>query len=217
MVSCLITVVSGEPYERYADQLFTTASAYFRPTETIEVRKLTGRAGWPAATLYRYHEVLEMIAHPYDYLFLCDADMRFEAKVGPEILAPLVAVQHPGYVDAPRALLPYESRPESAAYMKAGALPYFAGGFVGGEREWFLELAGDIVDQVDSDDSKGVTAIWHDESHLNRALGNVDDRDLRVLSPAYCFPDDASGYRWPERYERRLVALDKTPAERGGR
>ncbi len=33
-----------------------------------------------------------------DYLFATDADMRFVGPVGDEILAKLVATQHPGFV-----------------------------------------------------------------------------------------------------------------------
>lgn len=208
MSTCLICVVSGEVYERYAERLMESARKFFPGDGKI----LCGREGWPDATLYRYHAVCEENWSGYDYLYLCDADMRFEAPVEDEIFSSLVATQHPGYVT--RKDLPYEDRPESAAYVRKGTV-YYAGGFVGGTRAAFLDLAHGIVNQIEQDDRNGITARWHDESHLNRQLALLPP--TRTLSPSYCFPDDASGYPWLDGMKRILVAVDKTPAERNGR
>lgn len=209
MACCLITVVWGEVYERYAKGLFKSASKHTDFTTVL----LRGVPGWPQATLYRYHAVLENAEDlQYEHLFLCDADMYFEAKVGTEILGEIVATQHPGYVT--HTDFPYENRPESTAFVASGNT-YYAGGFVGGEREAFLHLAERIAFAIDEDDKNGILARWHDESHLNRVLAGVPPTVM--LSPSYCYPDDASGYPWISRYERKLVALDKSPAERRGR
>lgn len=209
MVSaCLICAVSGKAYERYARGLFESASENF-PGDTLLLRS---REGWPAATLYRYHALLEADHLGYDYLYLCDADMRFEAPVGEEIFSPLVATIHPGYVG--KREFPYEDRPESAAYVSRGDV-YYAGGFVGGKRAAFLDLAAGIANQIDQDDRNGIVARWHDESHLNRQLALLPP--TRTLSPSYCYPDDDSGYPWLKGTKRILVALDKTPEERNGR
>lgn len=208
MASCLITVVWGKTYHGYAKGLFSSAQSYF-PGDTL---KLEAREGWPAATLYRYHVLLEADLADYDYIYLCDADMRFEQMVGVEIYAEIVATQHPGYVG--RKDLPYEDRPESTAFVASGTT-YYAGGFVGGEREAFLTLARKMVFSIDEDDEHGILARWHDESHLNRIL--ADSPPSVTLSPSYCYPDDPTGYPWLRSYERKLVALDKTPKERIGR
>lgn len=209
MAVCLITVVSGEVYERYAKNLFTSAKEHFQMP--LKMVQLEGMPGWPAATLYRYHVILNWHCQ-CDYVFLCDADMRFEAPIGKEILGELVATQHPGYVE--RKDFPYEDRPESTAFVASGDA-YYAGGFVGGEREAFLDLAQKIVFAIDEDSENGILARWHDESHLNHVL--ADFPPTVTLSPSYCYPDDATGYPWLKRYERKLVALDKSPAERNGR
>jgi histo-blood group ABO system transferase len=209
--ACLISVVSGKVYEDYAEQLFESAHRHLRLAH-ITVQ-LPGYHGWPDATLYRYHTVLDYAdGLTADYLFLIDADMRFEADVGEEILGRLTATQHPGYVNGEKP--PYEDRPESAACVRKGRC-YYAGGFVGGERQWFLAMAQKIVWQIDQDISNGILARWHDESHLNRVLAAAPPEV--TLSPAYCMPYDASGYPWLKGTERKLVALDKTPAERRGR
>lgn len=207
MSACLITVVSGEPYERYADRLFASALQHF-PGDLI---RLPARLGWPDATLYRYHEILEANLPNYDYFYLCDADMIWEAPAG-DIFSEIVATQHPGYVG--KKDLPYEDRPESTAFVDEG-FTYYAGGFVGGEREAFLDLCRKMVFAIDEDEEHGITARWHDESHLNRVLR--DSPPTLTLSPSYSYPDDASGYPWLWRYPRILVAVDKTPEERAGR
>lgn len=208
MASLLVTVVSGKTYEHYARDLFASAQKHF-PGDTLLLR---GREGWPAATLYRYHALLEADLAGYDYIYLCDADMRFEADVGDEILGEIVATQHPGFVG--KKDLPYEDRPESTAFVRSGST-YYAGGFVGGERDAFLYLASLMAFAIDEDDEHGIVARWHDESHLNRILAATPP--TVTLDPSYCIPDDESGYPWLWRYERKLVALDKTPAERSGR
>lgn len=212
VTSCLISVVSGEVYERYAKDLRNSARNFF-PGVAVS---LEGRSGWPDATLYRYHAILENEKRfsYYDYLYLCDADMRFETHVGDEIYAPLVAVQHPGYFRLQRNL-PYENRYESAAFIRGARGTYYAGGFVGGERDAFLDLARRIAEQIDADDEKGIVARWHDESHLNKQLALYPP--TVTLPPSYCYPDDASAYPWLKPFPRILVALDKTPAERGER
>lgn len=207
MSACLICVVSGKVYLDYAEQLFASAKRRF-PGDTL---LLKARDGWPAATLYRYHAVLDADIAGYDYLYLCDADMRWEAAAD-DIFGEIVATQHPGYVG--KTDLPYEDRPESTAFVAEGHT-YYAGGFVGGEREAFLRLCRKMVFAIDEDAEHGITAVWHDESHLNRILH--DSPPTKVLPPSYSYPDDDSGYPWLWRYPRILVAQDKTPEERAGR
>jgi hypothetical protein len=213
---CLIAVVNGSSYERYAERLFESARRLFRPTDDVEFLTLPGAPGWPAATLYRHHVLAHHLPElRHDFVFLVDADMLVEAPIGPEILAPLVATRHPGFVRTERGELPYERRPESSARVADDeGVAYYAGGFVGGAREQLLELSQRIAASVDRDEARGVVARWHDESHLNRCL--IDTPPFLTLSPAYCYPDDDAGYRqeWRERYPRLLVAVDKPERER---
>lgn len=214
--ACLVTLVHGADYERYAAALMASAAELFTPTDSVEFVTLRARPGWPDATLYRYHVLLEQQERlEFDYVFLTDADMRFESPVGPEILSPLTATRHPGFVTVERRNLPYERRPESAACVPSdGGSVYYAGGFVGGRRDAFLELAETVAASIDRDDEAGLVAQWHDESHLNRAL--VDSPPFRNLTPSYCYPDDDSRYlsMWRDHYPRRLVALDKSSERR---
>ena len=227
--TALVTVVSGDAYIEYGRQMFLSAEEHFHPTEKTLHVMLDGEEGWPAATMCRY-EVLSRHLPRANYVYMIDADMRFEGFVGPEILPKngigLTATLHPGYVGKPRAELPFESRPESAAYVAPGLCsPYYCGGFVGGTRMAMRVLCSEIIRILHRDQMAGIVPCWHDESCLNRVIagggpGDPEWRPSTTLSPAYCHPENDSYYVqsvWPEVYERKIVALDKTQAERGDR
>lgn len=221
--TALVTVVSGDAYHDFSDAMLESAREHFHPTEEIIFRRFNGPEGWPAATLMRYHVLLRWLPRAH-YVFMIDADAVFEQEVGPEILPPhrlgITATLHPGYVGKPRGELPYERRPESAAYIGPyeGHSAYYAGGFVGGERLAVRILAAQIANIIDADEANGIIPTWHDESCLNRVLATAPP--AVSLSPAYCHPDRDDYYRehvWTEPYERRIVMLDKSGDERGER
>jgi hypothetical protein len=192
--------------------MLTSAEKYFFTDcgADVDLLMLAGREGWPAATMERYHVIVENAERlaAATHVFHIDADMLFVAHVGAEIVAPLVGTAHPGYVSRRGT---YEERPESAACVAAdeGSV-YYCGGFVGGERTQLLQLANAIRTQVDRDAEHGIVARWHDESQLNRYL--IDRPPDLTLSPSYCYPANAREYIrrvWPERYEPKIIALDK--------
>jgi len=169
-----------------------------------------------------------------DVLYYLDADTRviddIDEAVLPEEGHDLVAVQHPGFCGAysgdgrlarslralglpwrERRWIPgprrgtYETNPLSTAYVAPheGSV-YFMGGFYGGRTPAFLEMAERIRDNVDRDLHQGITAVWHDESHLNRYL---IDHPPKQLSPSYGFPE-----RWGLPFHPRILLLDKDHA-----
>lgn len=76
----------------------------------------------------------------------------------------------------------------SAAGMPNGeGMQYFAGGFYGGEYSSFVELVQKLVENTAKDAAKGITAIFHDESQLNRLFW-LRRPDV-ILSPAYLYPE----------------------------
>lgn len=212
----LVTVVSGSDYERFAQEMFESATEFFSPDPVIAHITLPGREGWPEATMYRYHVLLEnrFSLELFDHVYMIDADMVFRGRVGNEILGDRVATLHPGFVGRNSRHLPYERRSTSRAYVGGGDR-YYAGGFVGGTTDSFMWMADRIAKGVDRDAGDGIVACWHDESHLNAVL-NVYPPNV-LLSPSYCMPDDSSGYPWLSGLERKIVAIDKTPSERGSR
>ena len=97
--TALCVVATPGTYTDYARELFLTAEEFFHPTDTVEFVLIEGEEGWPRATMCRHEKLLQNLPRT-TFVYLCDADMRFEAEVGPEILPPrgigLVATLHSG-------------------------------------------------------------------------------------------------------------------------
>ncbi len=197
-----------------------SAEEFFCPTGTREFTIIPGEEHWPRGTMMRYHRLLEHFPRT-NYVFLIDADMLFEAEVGREILpSPLgiTATLHPGYVGSFVHELPFERNEASAAYVAPGESDtYFCGGFVGGRRGAMRTLAKQVVQIIEIDQANGLIPTWHDESALNKMLA-LSPPEV-ILDPGFCCPQNDSWYRsvWPEPYERKITALDKSADERGDR
>lgn len=144
---------------------------------------------WPMITLLRFRMFLEhrQDIENMDYLFYCDADMRFVDMVGEEVLGTTVGTIHPLRYDTPREMLDcYEGRPESKAYIPSDkGQRYYMAAFFGGRAEDFMHMATELAECIDNDLSRGIIAKWHDESHLNRYF--ADHPPSVELPPSYCY------------------------------
>ena len=167
------------------------------------------KLGWPFDTMMRFQTYLQHsdLLQTQDYLFACDADMLFVGEVGDEILGDHVATTHPGFYATKRTGFTYETNSNSKAciYPWEGE-KYFAGGFYGGATKEFLKILKTNSDNIQDDLSRGIVAVWHDESHWNRYC--VDHKPTKILSPSYCYPE---GMNLP--FTPRLIALNKNHAE----
>jgi histo-blood group ABO system transferase len=216
-----LCIMATGRYDKFAQELIESARPFFCPNSDVTYFVFTDgkitpakdvvtifqkRLGWPHDTLKRFevYDLHRKELGEMDYLFALDADMRFVATVGEEILGELVGTQHPGFVGKRGS---YETNPMSTACIaaKEGEI-YFAGGFYGGKREEFFKLIHQTREQIAKDEAKNFIAVWHDESHLNRYF--IDHKPTLVLSPAYCYPEN-----WKLPYEKKLLALDKNHAE----
>jgi histo-blood group ABO system transferase len=142
---------------------------------------------WPNMTLYRYNifAANESLFQDMDYLYYLDADMIVVDKVGNEILGETVGTSHPGFYNRERSCFTYETNSQSMACISANqGKTYYAGGFVGGSREGFMAMCRTIRKWVDKDASNGITAVWHDESHLNKYF--MLHPPQVTLTPDYC-------------------------------
>lgn len=217
-----ILVIATNKYIIFAEQLLESIRKYFMKDTPHEVtlfvftnhRKVPAGAvrihqkhrKFPYPTLMRYHMFSRNRAklESMDYLYYCDVDMQFVAPVGEEILGDRVATLHPYFYNTEPAQFSYERRPESTAFIPVGeGKHYFCGGFNGGKKDVFLEMAEKISRNVDADKKKGLVAEWHDESHLNRYM--LDNPPTLILPPSYCYPE---GQSIP--FEPKLLALEKT-------
>ncbi len=220
--SCaLVCVAGGQVYLDYAEALMESAREYFRPAATMEYVILEGEEGWPVGTLCRHERLLSHFPHT-KYIYLADADMRFDARGGRVVLPAghgIVATRHPGYVTTPAHDLPYERNPASAcAILNGDGSDYYAGGFFGGERTAMRILLTQTTGLLLEDAANGHVPRFHDESALNRVLASWPPE--RTLSPSWCYPDRDEWYVqscWTKSYPRILTALDKTRSERGER
>ena len=71
-----------------------------------------------------------------------------------------------------------------------------------------IELSEQLAERIDEDSSKGIVAIWHDESHLNWwATMHAHD----IASPAYCFSPDFPALK---QLRPKIQAVDKGDVSR---
>jgi histo-blood group ABO system transferase len=168
---------------------------------------------WPWMTLGRYeifNNAKEELSK-MDYLFYTDVDMEFVGDVGSEILGDRVATQHPGYVG--RRGTP-ETNPESTACIyDSESMTYFAGGFNGGTSSEYLKMCNELTNNINTDYSKGIIAIWHDESHINRYF--INNKPTITLNPSYCYPENSNYPQYSPIWNlpRKLVSLEKNNNE----
>jgi hypothetical protein len=214
----LVAVASPGLYTDFAREMFSSATSHFLADRNPHFFTVEGDEGWPDGTMYRHHHLLNRFPDT-DYVFLIDADMRFEGPVRTEILGTgITATQHPGYVNTIGPMLPFETRPDSHCFVPEQLrVVYCCGGFVGGPHDDMHVLSSQIALRIDKDVEQGITPVWHDESALNSVLATNPPNI--VLPPAYCHPDHDDYYRtvWPKEYARKIVALDKTTNQRGNR
>jgi len=148
--------------------------------------------GWPGNTLFRFHMFsrIKDRLREYDFIFFFNANMLFVRPIHEEFLPckeGLLVTLHPGYFNKPRSVYPYENNPLSMAYIppEKGEV-YVCGGLNGGTSEAYLRLIDHIKAAVDTDSRNNITAVWHDESHLNRYILDVN---YKLLDASYAYPE----------------------------
>jgi len=163
---------------------------------------------WPEATLIRYQLIFQNRNHfSSQVIMYIDSDMLFKSSVGLELFPEkwqneIAFVHHPGYwrkrsslvTKSPRdvyKLLKYggigtwETRKLSSAFIERKLRKlYCCGGIWMGKREKIINFSKSMFDSVENDKRKNITAIWHDESHLNKYAAL---NQFTLLSPEYCY------------------------------
>lgn len=219
----LLIMATGK-YIHFVPRLIESADQYFCPNHHVTYFVFTDgllppkenvicvpqkRLGWPYDTMMRYHVYLQHrdLWETQDYVFAVDSDMLFVDYVGEEILGERVATVHPGFVFSKRSSFPYETNRKSMAYISSQeGEKYFAGGFYGGSSREILHMLEVNTSRINDDLSRGMIAVWHDESHWNRYC--IDYPPTVMLSPSYCYPES-----WNLPFPKKLVALDKNHEE----
>ena len=198
------------------------------PTDSkIDAKIIPTRpATWPIPTLHRYHLFLqqEELLSEYDFIYYCDADMKFVGRVGDEILGDLVAAEHPMYSIRKDYIPPYEPNEKSTAYIpRVGQVIvekgqqrfkplYLAGGFQGGRSDIFIKAMKELKEMIDKDFvENNYVAVWNDESYWNKYC--LDNPPSIVLNPSYVYPDslikDYYMKVWGRNYVPKLMTITK--------
>lgn len=170
--------------------------------------------GFPADSLFRFEmfvsikEQLESM----DYLYFFNANTVFQEKISDEIIphkehSYLVTVIHPLESIKKRSLLmfPYEHNKKSLAYIKPYTKPkyhYYQGCFFGGRTAEVLALCEQLNSNIQNDYERGIVALVHDESHLNRYFR---DNPPLALGDKYAVPEG-----WNLKMKGKILLRDKT-------
>jgi histo-blood group ABO system transferase len=218
-----LLIIATNKYTQFLQKLISSADKHFLSGEDVTYFVFTNNdinieserkiikidiehKPWPYMTLFRY-KIFDTNAACFenmDYLYYCDADMLFVGNFGKEIIGDRVATQHPGLYGTRGTP---ETRPESLAYVGPNEkMQYFAGGFNGGSKTEFLTMCNILNDKIDIDLTKGIIAIWWDESHMNRYF--IDYPPTLILSPSYCY-----GETMNLPFEKKLLSLHKDNIE----
>lgn len=218
-----LLIIATNKYIQFLQPLIESADKYFLPNQEVTYFIFTNQElnldskrniittniehkEWPWMTLGRYQIFSDNsnILSDMDYLYYCDADMKFLDIVGNEILSDRVATQHCGYYGVRGTP---ETNPKSLAYVSPDEeMQYLAGGFNGGSSEEYLKMSKVLSDRINDDFSRGLIAVWHDESHMNRYF--IDNKPTLILDPGYCFHEGST-----RPFKKRLLALSKNHTE----
>ncbi len=190
--------------------VFTDADRIYGEENGDVHRVYQKQLGWPYDTLRRFDMFLsiEEQLQKYDYLFFFNSNLIIKKDVKGEEFLPtprekLVFTIHPGQYASKVSEFTYERNPESRAYIPVGeGKVYVAGGLNGGETKAFLAMAKELQKRIAEDEEKGIVAIYHDESQINRYVYEL--KDYKLLHPGYLFPED-----WKVPYPKMCLLLAK--------
>ncbi|MCE9583544.1 MAG: hypothetical protein K8T20_13745 [Planctomycetes bacterium] len=213
--TALVIICTGEDYWKYLAPALDSARRFFPAdvllftdhpsTQDVARQVHVPHEGWPAVTLMRFHTMLKerswLSAH--EHIFYLDIDMRVVGPIGDEIFSQgITACLHVAFMG--RKGTP-EVDPRSTACVSLQDIrQYFTGCFYGGESKSFLEMAEELRESIDVDNSQGFIARWHDESHLNRFLH--DHPPAKILGEPY--------NAWTQRADTRILRIDKGTLDR---
>lgn len=146
--------------------------------------------GFPGDTIDRFDMFLSIKdkLKKYKYTYFLNANAFVTKLVRNEILPTpsqgITVTWHPEYYrEKKRETFPYDTNPNSTAYIPSYKGKYYVqGSFNGGITEDYLKMAEVLADEVKENKKRNVMARWHDESHLNHY---ILDKNPLVLPPSY--------------------------------
>lgn len=180
--------------------------------------------GWPGNTSFRFLFFLrakDQLKH-YDYLIMLNGNTRFKEPVTVDEVFPgkedggLVALTWKTKEENPDDF-PFERRAESAAFVPYGTKQlYVQGGFHGGFAADYLEALEECHRLTMADFNRGIIAVNHDESVINKYM---QGKKFKLLDSTYGRPsqrdkqhtakivfqrkEDILGRSWLRHYKSR--------------
>ena len=143
---------------------------------------------WPYPTLLRFEMFLriEGVLKKYDYIYFFNANAKAVSLITQDMVFPriqykehLVVVKHPYYN---KSIIdnPYDRNVHSKAFIPYGfGKVYVQACILGGDSKSFIKMSKTLCKKIRCDIRNNVTALWHDESHVNRYI--LFRRDYRLL------------------------------------
>ncbi|MFA5085966.1 MAG: hypothetical protein WC482_06340 [Candidatus Omnitrophota bacterium] len=152
---------------------------------------------WPLPTLFRFKYINRISGQlkGFSHIIFVDADMEAASSITEEEFfchnRPLFGVQHPCHINR---IGTFESNSGSLACVSAGSdlSTYWQGCFWGGQTEEVLKMSKELERRIDDDLSRGIIAVWHDESHLNKYF--IENKNkVYTYHAGYAYPVVLSG------------------------
>lgn len=232
-----ILYIATKRYVTFWEDFYRSCEKYFLPNaqktyflftdakqiEALEnVKKIPHKfLGWPQETLFRFQTFLtqKKELEKFDYIYFINGTMAPRRLIGNEIFPSqeqgLMVTLHPGGYRQKREKYTYDNNPASTAYIAPNqGKHYFMGGFNGGTSSAFLHLMQQLDKATQSDYEKGIVALWHDESHLNKYML---DKNPLILSPIYAYPERCKkGPMMEFSGSYKMIIKDKRDVQYGG-
>lgn len=168
--------------------------------------------GWPGNTLLRYRFFMRIIEElkTFDYVYFFNGNVLFLTPIEEKEFCPaddrLLVVGHHHYWDKNRFEYSYDRNEKSCAYIPFGEGEYYVcGGINGAKSQKYISFIREMYERIEKDNSIGVVALWHDESHINRYI--IDHPDIMLLPPEYCYPELVANPKISGI--RRIICRDK--------
>lgn len=152
--------------------------------------------GWAANTTAKSKYIISICdtLKAFDYTFYINANYKVLTTILSKEILPeksdgyLTALSYYYLRESNCDTLPYDRNPDSLAYIPFGkGKYYYQGGFYGGRTTEVLLVSETICMDSQIDQDKGIMALWHDESYLNRYLLT---HTPKIIGDEYCYPEE---------------------------